>query len=124
MAWDVRQTYYYLVCFATLLMVIIGTVQVAGRILDLSIPDEPYPPVVERPRPAPPGEDGESVEESFEETRAREQAFHMRQQRRRYVRDLLGSLALVLVAVPVYLYHWRRVRRLDDPAFDDHGSSP
>lgn len=121
MAWDVRQTYYYLVCFATLLMVIIGTVQVAGRILDLTIPDEPYPPVVERPRPPVPPDE---VEETFEETRAREWAHQLRQQKRRYVRDLLGSLALVLVAAPVYLYHWRRVRRIHETSPDRDGASP
>ena len=115
MAWDVRQTYYYLVCFATLLMVIIGTVQVAGRLLDLSIPDEPYAPVVERPGTTP----EDATDEGFEARRARENAHHFRQQQRRHVRDLLGSLALVLVAAPVYVYHWRRVRRLHETAPDD-----
>ena len=120
MAWDVRQTYFYLVCFATLLMVIIGTVQVAGRVLDLAFPEEPYPAVLERPRPTPP----DAELDSFEETRAREEAHRVRQQRRRDVRDLLASLALVLVAAPVYLYHWRRVRRLHAPSPDAHDASP
>lgn len=44
MAWDIRRTYYYLVCFATLLMVIIGAVTVVQNTLDLVLPREVYMP--------------------------------------------------------------------------------
>lgn len=116
MGWDVRQTYYYIVCFATLIMMIVGVVRAVENGLDLAFPDEPYRPSpvdmydrVQRPRP-----DGvETVPFTREELEAmaEEEADRMRRQaRRRALRNLIGSVALMGVAAPVYAYHWRRVR--------------
>lgn len=123
MAWDIRKTYYYLVCFATLLMVIIGTVQTVQNVLDLALPGEPYRPTIvdlygryRLPPDAPEGQAPEFTREELERM-ADEEAERMRQeQRRNALRNLLGSLALVLIAAPVYVYHWRRVRREEDGA--------
>lgn len=115
MAWDARTTYYYLVCFVTLLMVIFGTVRVVQHGLDLLLPEEPYrpSPVELRERtPRPPGQaDTTFTREELEEMAEEEAARQRRQQQRRTLRGLLGSLVLVLIAAPVYWYHWRRVRR-------------
>ena len=121
MAWDIRRTYYYLVCFATLLMVIIGGVQTVRNALDLALPNEPYAPSpyeieMRYARPAPPGEaPAPSVytREELETMAAEERDRSLRQQRRNDLRDLLGGLALMLIAAPVYAYHWRRVRSLE-----------
>lgn len=115
MAWDIRRTYYYLVCFATLLMMIIGSVQVVQSTLDLVMPEEYYRPTPmemyqrhERPgveQSEPPFSREELQEMSEEEAERME-----RQARRRALRSLLGNLALVLIAAPVYMYHWKKVR--------------
>lgn len=126
MSWDVRSVYYYLVCFATLLMVVFASVQTVQHVLNLAIPRDAYGPsaldVYERYRPgiAPlrPSDgvtdpvradtlDRETVERLAEEERARMASI----QRRDDVRGLLRSLAFLFIAGPVYLYHWRRVRR-------------
>ena len=116
MAWDVRQTYYYLVCFATLLMVIIGGVQVVRAGLDLALPDEPYRPSpldlqerFMRPRADTTGLglSRAELEQMAEEEAARQD----RANRRRALRRLLANLALILIAAPVYVYHWRQVRK-------------
>lgn len=116
MAWDIRRTYYYLVCFATLLMLIIGAVQVVNNVVDLALPAEPYRPsmveMAERHRQAPGGEPLYSREEL--QQMADEEAERMRRdQRRNNIRNLIGSLALIGIAAPVYLYHWRQVRRAE-----------
>ncbi len=118
MAWDIRSTYYYLVCFATLLMVIIGGTLVVQRSLDLLLPTESYRPTVaemEMRTQVRPGAEGTSptvyTREEIEEM-AREEGERLRRdEQRRTIRSLLGNLALVLIAAPVYLYHWRQVRR-------------
>lgn len=118
MAWDVRQTYYYLVCFATLLMVIIGGVQVVQNGLDLALPQEAYGPSpadleMRLARPTPGGGEAPAsvyTREELETMAHQERARNARQQRRGSLRSLLGSLALVLIAAPVYAYHWRWVR--------------
>lgn len=125
MAWDVRRTYYYLVCFATLLMLIIGTVQLVQNILDLALPEEPYRPTQvemrERLRTAP-GEAPALSQEEFRRMTEEEVTRQERQQRRRALRNLLGNLALLGVAAPVYLYHWRQVRRTEP--LDAGGATP
>lgn len=123
MAWDIRKTYYYLVCFATLIMVIVGSVQIVQNVLDLAIPEEPYRPtpmdMYQRfERPGMEGADDVPYTRAELEKMAAEEAETMRRQsRRRALRNLLGSLALVMIAAPVYMYHWKKVRvdeRLDE----------
>lgn len=85
MAWDARTTYYYLVCFVTLLMVIFGTVRVVQHGLDLLLPEEPYrpSPVELRERTLrPPGQaDTTFTREELEEMAEEEAARQRRQQR-------------------------------------------
>lgn len=126
MSWDVRSVYYYLVCFATLLMIVFGAVQMIQHALNLAIPREAYGPsaldVYERYRmrlaPAFGPNDGvestlaDTLDRATIERMATEERVRMaRMQRRDDVRGLLRSLALLLIAGPVYFYHWRRVRR-------------
>ncbi|HET6566665.1 MAG TPA: hypothetical protein VFG50_01800 [Rhodothermales bacterium] len=116
MAWDIRNTYFYLVCFATLMMVVIGAAQVVDSALDLAIPRASYAPTVselEMRYNAPRGpNDPPRPSHADLERMAREEAERSeRQQRRDALRRLLGNVALVVIAAPVYLYHWRQVRR-------------
>lgn len=118
MAWDVRQTYYYLVCFATLIMMIIGVVRGVENTLDLALPEEPYRPSavdvyqrMHRPAAAPADTTDPFTREELEQMADEEADRMQRQSRRRALRSLIGSIALILVAAPVYAYHWRRVRR-------------
>lgn len=119
MAWEIRSTYLYLVCFATLMMVIVGTVMTVRNALDLALPTEPYRPtpveLYERTRVHPgvhPGavEPAPFTREELQQMADEEAERMRREQRRSDVRDLLGSLALLLIAAPVYLYHWRLLR--------------
>ena len=130
MSWDVRSVYYYLVCFATLLMLVFGGAQVVNHTLNLLLPREDYgPSSVElyermRMRPVYPGQEqgGSTVDTLSEETlrrMAREEQERMhRMQTRNDVRSLLHSLALVLIAGPIYIYHWRRIRQFSDASGD------
>lgn len=123
MAWDIRKTYYYLVCFATLIMLIVGTVQVVQNTLDLAIPDDAYRPspmdVYQRyPRPGAEPADAPYTREELERMAEEESERMERQARRRALRSLIGSLALVLIAAPIYAYHWRKVRA------DESGRDP
>lgn len=116
MAWDIRQTYYYLVCFATLIMVIIGAVGVVQSTLDIVYPTATYRPSVaemhERTRPRS-DEEPAFTREELEQMAEEENARLEQSERRRALRSLLGNLALALIAAPIYTYHWRQVRRVE-----------
>lgn len=113
MAFDARRLYYYLVCLITLVMVIIGGVQVVNHVLDLVMPPDPYRPtrleLAERASNRPQSEYAPSPEQ-LEEQAQQEVERQRRDQRRGAIRGLIGSLALIFIAGPVYLYHWRKVR--------------
>ncbi len=116
MAWDIRKTYYYLVCFAMLIMLIVGSVQVVQNSLDLIFPEEAYrmsPIDMYHRYPQPAGEPSAEAPYSRQELEvmAEEESERMqRQAQRRALRNLIGSLALILISAPVYFYHWRKVR--------------
>ena len=115
MGWDIRKTYYYLVCFATLIMMIVGSVQVVQNTLDLVMPEEPYrmSPMDMYQRFDRPGSEQDDIPYSQQELEAMadEEANRLqRQAQRRALRNLLGSLALILISAPVYFYHWKKVR--------------
>lgn len=116
MAWDVHRTYYYLVCFATLIMMIVGGVQLVRSALDLAYPEEYYRmsliDVYERyQRPGvESAADVPFTREELVEMAEEEAARTERQARRRALRGLIGNIALLLIAAPVYVYHWRKVR--------------
>lgn len=114
MAWDIRKTYFYLVCFATLLMLIIGSVQVVQNTLDLVLPEEPYrpSPMEMYQRPHPDGAEAPFTREEVVQMVEEQAASEARRMRRNALRNLLGSLAMIGIAAPVYLYHWRQVRQI------------
>lgn len=117
MAWDLRRTYYYLVCFAALIMLVIGTVSAVRNVLDLAMPEDVYRPsaMEYRMRFDRPGQEGEApyTREELEKMADEEADRNRRSAQRRAVRNLIGNLALILVAAPLYGYHWRQVRRLE-----------
>lgn len=116
MAWSPRETYDYLVCFAALMLVILGLVQAAGAAIDLVFP-EPirHPPFLHlRPQVGP---DGERIgRQEIEAEAARQEAHQRRYQRRRAVKSLAIHGTLLVVAAPLFAFHWRRVRRREQSA--------
>jgi hypothetical protein len=97
---SLRSMYLYLVCVATLVMSIVAAVNLVRGAVELFYPDPGYYGFE-----APGKEPGLSAEEQ----RRREQAARD-SQRRQAVLGLVGSGTLLLIAGPVYVYHWRRVQ--------------
>jgi hypothetical protein len=105
-SWDPRTIYLYLVCLITLVMVIFSTVNVARSVVELAYPE---PQVAVRPisAPAPGGETPEVDEREMEEQRE----IQRRWAQRNGLLNLARNLAMLLLAGPLYLVHWRRVRQ-------------
>lgn len=103
--WEPRTTYLYLVCLITLVMVIVATVGLVRGVFEVIYPE----PQLEAPiRIAnPPGETAPQMDEA--ELEAQQQ--HQRQWSiRSAVLNVAGNVAMLLVAGPLYAYHWRKVR--------------
>lgn len=100
---NLRSMYLYLVCLITLVMVIFAAVSAVRNIVNLAYPN----PGVHLQEPLYGPEGREELDD--EERERREQA--MRDSERHHaVLGLVGAGAMLLIAGPAYLYHWRRVQ--------------
>ena len=103
-AWTPRNIYLYLVCLITLVITIFALTNAVRSTVDLAYP-EPAPIAVPRLPEEVNGDTGQQ-EEQVE--------FQRRWSQRQAVLSLVGNGALLAVAVPLYLYHWRAIGRERD----------
>ena len=99
--WSLRNIYLYLVCLITLIMVIVGTVGVIRGGVELLYPDPGF--YSEKPI------DAKGEPTITEEEWQRQQDLQEAQNLRYAVLNLVGNLALVVIAGPLYVYHWRKI---------------
>lgn len=103
---DIRMVYLYLVAFAGLLITVFGTIRLVNNALTTYIFPEAdrgyYAPVMVT------DPEGKPIDEEYqlEAQRAQEQAERSQKQR-----EMAGSLASILVGVPLYVYHWRTIQQ-------------
>lgn len=110
--WDIRRIYLYLVSFATLMMLIIGTVQIINALVDFAVPPpKAYPLKIERVKEL--SNNTKLTKEEIEKQAAEEEARQEADQRHWRIKRLIESLALVAVALPTYLYHWRKIQKAE-----------
>lgn len=99
--WSLRNIYLYLVCLITLIMVIVGAVGVIRSGVELLYPE---PTMME---PLPKDESGKPA--MTEEEWQRQQEIGRKSSLRWAIINLVGNVALVVIAGPVYVYHWRKI---------------
>jgi hypothetical protein len=97
---NLRSLYLYLVCLITLVVSIFAAVQLVRSTVSLLYPDPGYYGYFyETP-----------VEEVTEEEQQRQEQLARESQRRQAVLDVVGAGTTLLIAGPLYVYHWRRVQ--------------
>ena len=96
---DWRSLYLYAVSLITLLVCLFTVISLINRGLDLIVPDQGYvdPYAVQND----PKVDPELIKQA-----------NIDQNRRNAIRGITSSLVTLLVTVPVYLYHWKMVRKI------------
>lgn len=95
-SWTIRNTYLYLVCLITLVIVIFSTVGTVRGLVSLAYPE----PI--------------QVVTSFEAEKGMMEADVMLQRRwsERYaILDLVRNVSLLAIAAPLYVGHWRKIER-------------
>lgn len=108
--WTPRNIYLYLVCLITLVIVIFGTVNLVRAVVELVYP-EPMPEVVRVVRPAESGQEATAPPQPSEEEIAAQQRNQRRWALRHAVLNIVGNGALLLLAGPLYLYHWHKIQQ-------------
>jgi hypothetical protein len=98
-----RNIYLYLVCLISLVIIIFATVNLVNGVVQLLYPDPGY-------------WYSEPIKISGDElvdqaAQAQQQAAAIDSARRQAVLGVVSAATMLLIAVPVYAYHWRRVQR-------------
>lgn len=113
--WDIRRIYLYLVCFATLIMMIVGTVQIIQSVVDFAMtPPKEFAPKTVRYEEL--SKNTKMTKEEIDKQIKEEEARFEENQRYYRIRRLIENLALIVVASPVYIYHWRKIQRTEAQA--------
>ena len=121
--WQVKNIYFYLVCFVTLMMIISGIVSTLNTSLDLIYPwnysptlmdiylqEAPYNRYDQLPKLREHLSENPPDWEKLEEMRAEREGLDMERDRIYKLRNLIGSLALFLIPLPFYYYHWKKIK--------------
>ena len=113
-SWSIKNLYFYLVCLVTLFLFVGGAISAINSAMQLALPDKPnvsltyvyypeYSKGADQPVFNPP-----SMEE-LERKRTEQEQMDLYYQS--YTkRSLLNAIALMIIAVPFYLYHWKQVK--------------
>jgi hypothetical protein len=96
---DWRSLYLYAVSLITLLVCLFTVISLINRGLDLIVPDAGY--VDPYAAQNDPNIDPEVIKQA-----------NIDQNRRSAIRGITSSLVTLLVTIPVYLYHWKMVRKI------------
>lgn len=105
---NIRLLYLYLFSFVGLLILVIGTI----RLVDLGMKvvvfkdADVYDYAYRQPVPI---VEGEKVDSVKQEKEAREMA--ITETKRNRQREASGALAMIIVGLPLYLYHWKLVEK-------------
>ena len=95
-----RNVYLYLVCLITLVVAIFAAVSLVRSTVAMVYPDPGYYGYY--PDPA--------LEDIDQDEIRRQEQLAEESQRRSALLDLVGSGVTLLIAGPLYVYHWRRVQ--------------
>lgn len=111
--WDIEHVYFYLVSFITLILMIVGAINLTRTAIASLTPT-----VYEDDRFTFEQQNLELWENKFgpelvERETSRHQEISRINYKRSLVRDLVSSLAFIVIALPIYLYHWRKIPRLE-----------
>jgi hypothetical protein len=113
--WDLEHVYFYLVSFVSLILIIIGAVTITQTAISFITPiNEEYSPYTMRdPNPDLAQWEEEFGPELIEQESKRFDTISRENTGRRLIRDLVRGFAFIAVALPVYLYHWRKIPKLE-----------
>ncbi|HHX73630.1 MAG TPA: hypothetical protein GX699_01850 [Firmicutes bacterium] len=113
--WTLDQLYFYLVCFVMLITVIVGVINLVQAGVDLLLPvpeagiDYYAPKEIRNELYSRSTLPDEIIEQELKAQQEFRQKQAQRQNLASALARLLRGAAQILIAVPIYLYHWRKI---------------
>jgi glucan phosphoethanolaminetransferase (alkaline phosphatase superfamily) len=107
-----RNIYLYLVSFVALMMMIIGLIFTVQNITDVLFPTSYYYyESVPAEKTAGLTEDELKKYEEEQRIYKQNQEINARNQRTDSMKNVAKSIAVVIIALPVFIYHWKKVEK-------------
>jgi hypothetical protein len=110
----IRKIYLYLFSLVGLVLIVIATVRLVDLGLRVYVFKGADEAVIWPQRPVkltPEGQETQLTPEEEENFRQQEREAQMRENQRQRQRTASNSTAMILVGLPLYLYHWRIIKR-------------
>lgn len=108
--WTLRNIYFYLVCFVSIILIIIGLITFFHSLTNLFFPtDIYYPSKIESLNKY--NENLGITKEEFQASIEEERKINEERERNRKIRDCIANFSMFAVALPFYLYHWRKIQQ-------------
>lgn len=114
--WDIRRVYFYLVAFATLIMIIISGTMLVNSLLDIIYPvnySEYTPPIKDKYPPDMLKNYPNITQDDLIKAGEQEKVYNQQNTRYYRYRNFFDALSLLVIAAPMYFYHWRWIKRLE-----------
>lgn len=117
--WSIDQLYFYLVCFVMLITIIIGITGLvrAGIDIIVPVPDTTFSKPFRELGPVTSGDKSQLPADIIEGEIYNQEEYISQRERNNVLNQailqILRGLAQLAVAFPVYLYHWRKIPKLD-----------
>ena len=109
---NVRNLYFYLVCFMSIIIFVMGTVQAVGNFLDIMYPDPDGPWIIERFDKQ--VEEGMMTSEEAEKKAEEMRRLERERMKVHNIKDLAQNITMIVIAIPLFLVHWRRVANQEE----------
>ena len=111
--WQLRNIYLYLVCFVTLLIIVFGLVTFLNHAVNYFFPVSyhHYPTLMEIEEELFRNNEEVPSVDKLEQIRDERVAQVESRDNTRKLRTLVSSLAVWIIPIPFYLYHWRKIKR-------------
>jgi len=111
----IKSIYFYLVCFVALMIVIFSVANVVYNITEIFFPIQYMPAKMDLMRMY---QNDEVIKKSmtFEQfTQMQEEQMKMDAKRQQVyaIKNSVRNVSLLVISIPLYLYHWRRIREED-----------
>lgn len=106
---NIRDLYFYLVCFMSIVIFVMGMVQGVENLLDIVYPDPDSPWVIEKyDRQI---EEGKMTPQEAQHKIEEMQRLERERNRVRNIKELAQNIVMIGVAIPLFAIHWKHASK-------------
>ena len=111
MKFSIRLLYLYLFSFIGLLVFVIGSIRLTELALKVYVFKGADQFEYSKPIQGPEATDSKLTKEEVKKQEEESKMFQERENTRQREREVSGALAMILIGLPLYFYHWKTIQK-------------